>query len=201
MSVPVFRHMFYLYIYFVFIKKVSLCRFYFFFYSFFFNSDRLQCWAVSNLHISLLQYPLSFYVFMTAHLSIYTDLDLCLLIVTTSPVSNGNGRYTLWLLGLQKSQRSAKSSQNVEDDKEGHLLCRTGDRILERCTDSSSVKSLSLLLSQAVPSFSPYCRTTGWTDRHRESPLHSMFETDHSLHYFAELLLLSRYIGYLMQWL
>ncbi|KAM9311800.1 dual specificity protein kinase CLK3 [Gastrophryne carolinensis] len=32
----------------------------------------------------------------------------------------------------KKSQRSAKSSQNVEDDKEGHLLCRPGDRILER---------------------------------------------------------------------
>ncbi|XP_018414440.1 PREDICTED: dual specificity protein kinase CLK3 [Nanorana parkeri] len=31
-----------------------------------------------------------------------------------------------------KSQRSAKSSQNVEDDKEGHLVCRAGDRILER---------------------------------------------------------------------
>ncbi|KAM8972891.1 dual specificity protein kinase CLK3-like isoform 2-T2 [Pelodytes ibericus] len=31
-----------------------------------------------------------------------------------------------------KSHRSAKDGQNVEDDKEGHLVCRTGERILER---------------------------------------------------------------------
>ncbi|NP_001093358.1 CDC like kinase 3 L homeolog [Xenopus laevis] len=31
-----------------------------------------------------------------------------------------------------KSQRSTKDSQNVENDKEGHLVCRTGERIQER---------------------------------------------------------------------
>ncbi|XP_075064335.1 dual specificity protein kinase CLK3 [Mixophyes fleayi] len=31
-----------------------------------------------------------------------------------------------------KSQRSTKDSENVEDDKEGHLVCGTGDRILDR---------------------------------------------------------------------
>ncbi|KAG8440314.1 hypothetical protein GDO86_006175 [Hymenochirus boettgeri] len=31
-----------------------------------------------------------------------------------------------------KSQPSTKDSQNVEDDKDGHLVCRTGERILER---------------------------------------------------------------------
>ncbi|KAM4749550.1 dual specificity protein kinase CLK3 [Rhinophrynus dorsalis] len=31
-----------------------------------------------------------------------------------------------------KSQRSAKDSQIVEDDKEGHLVCHSGERILER---------------------------------------------------------------------
>ncbi|XP_053573341.1 dual specificity protein kinase CLK3 isoform X2 [Bombina bombina] len=31
-----------------------------------------------------------------------------------------------------KSHRSTKSIQNVEDDKEGHLVCRTGEHILER---------------------------------------------------------------------
>ncbi|XP_073435638.1 dual specificity protein kinase CLK3 isoform X2 [Dendrobates tinctorius] len=31
-----------------------------------------------------------------------------------------------------KSHRSAKNSQSIEDDKEGHLVCRIGDRILDR---------------------------------------------------------------------
>ncbi|XP_044135476.1 dual specificity protein kinase CLK3-like isoform X1 [Bufo gargarizans] len=31
-----------------------------------------------------------------------------------------------------KSHRSAKDSQAIEDDKEGHLMCRIGDRILDR---------------------------------------------------------------------
>ncbi|XP_072004008.1 dual specificity protein kinase CLK3 isoform X2 [Engystomops pustulosus] len=37
-----------------------------------------------------------------------------------------SGSYSL------KSHRSAKDSQTIEDDKEGHLVCRIGDRILDR---------------------------------------------------------------------
>ena len=43
-----------------------------------------------------------------------------------------------WRFGgrcMQRSQQSSKrSSRSVEDDKEGHLVCRIGDWLQERCT-------------------------------------------------------------------
>lgn len=47
-------------------------------------------------------------------------------------------RWVGWRFGgrcMQRSQQSSKrSSRSVEDDKEGHLVCRTGDWLQERCT-------------------------------------------------------------------
>ena len=43
-----------------------------------------------------------------------------------------------WRFGgrcMQRSPQSSKrSSRSVEDDKEGHLVCRIGDWLQERCT-------------------------------------------------------------------
>lgn len=35
---------------------------------------------------------------------------------------------------MQRSQQSSKRGRSVEDDKEGHLVCRIGDWLQERCT-------------------------------------------------------------------
>ncbi|OCT89453.1 hypothetical protein XELAEV_18018074mg [Xenopus laevis] len=55
-----------------------------------------------------------------------------------------------------KSQRSTKDSQNVENDKEGHLVCRTGERIQERCTEATFVKILSSLLTASTDQHIPF---------------------------------------------
>lgn len=46
---------------------------------------------------------------------------------------------------VQRSQQSSKRSRSVEDDKEGHLVCRIGDWLQERCT-ATFRKTLPLLL-------------------------------------------------------
>lgn len=51
--------------------------------------------------------------------------------------------------GVQRSQQSSKRSRSVEDDKEGHLVCRIGDWLQERCT-ATFRKTLPLLLPPRV---------------------------------------------------
>lgn len=55
---------------------------------------------------------------------------------------------------MQRSQQSSKRSRSVEDDKEGHLVCRTGDWLHERCT-ATLRKTLPLLPPPVLAEISP----------------------------------------------
>lgn len=72
-----------------------------------------------------------------------------------------------WRFGgrcMQRSQQSSKrSSRSVEDDKEGHLVCRIGDWLQERCT--ATFRKLYLyflpLLDQTCPEGCWYAGASG----------------------------------------